>query len=233
MRKRLRDLVAWLDSRHLRERALLLAVSAAVLFGLWDLGLMGPLREKTKAVDASVQEVEQQIRLLHGQGEQILRANAADPNHELLEREATLRQQVEALDTRIHEHTVTLIPPKEMARFLEELLGEETDLRLVRLENLGPKPMLDDPQPPSGAEEPSESEGSSGAERPSLGLFKHGFVIELRGGYLSTLSYLRALEGLPWNFFWEDLEYQVEEFPEGKVVIRAYTVSADEVWVGA
>ncbi len=226
MSKRPRDLVAWLDARHPRERVLLLAGSAAVLFGLWNLGLMGPLREKTKAVDVSVREVEQQIRLLQGQGEQILLANSADPNGELREREAALSRQIEALDARIHEHTVTLIPPKEMARFLEELLGEETDLRLVHLENLSPEPMLDDPQRPSGADRPG------GADGPSSGLFKHGFVIELRGGYLSTLRYLRALEALPWNFFWEGLEYQVEEFPEGKVVIRAYTVSADEVWVG-
>jgi len=212
--------MAWMDSPHPRERALLLLALAAVLYGSWDLGLMGPLREKQETLDANVQEVEQEIRKLQAQGDGILRANSIDPNQAPRSRAEALRRQIEGLDAQIRQRTVTLIPPQEMARFLEELLSERTELRLVRLENLAPEPMLDLPQPTAGADESTP------------GLFKHVFVIELRGGYLSTLSYLRALEDLPWNFFWEDFEYQVEEYPKGKATIRAYTVSADEVWVG-
>jgi len=220
VRKRLRDLMAWADSRHPRERALLLAAFAAVAFGLWDLGLMGPLRESRETVDTNTQEVEQKIQTLQTQGEQILQANSLDPNRELQDRAEALRRQIESLDAQIRVHTVTLIPPEEMARFLEELLNEETELRLVRLENLGPEPLLEVPQP------------ATGANGSSPGLFRHGFEIDLRGGYLSMLSYLRALEALPWNFFWEALEYKVEKYPEGRATLRAYTVSADEVWVG-
>ena len=165
-------------------------------------------------------EVERQIQTFQTQGEQILQANSLDPNRELQDRAETLRRQIEALDAQINVHTVTLIPPKEMARFLEDLLNEDTELRLIRLENLVPEPLLDVPQP------------ATGANGSSPGLFRHGFVIELRGGYLSMMSYLRALEALPWDFFWEALEYKVGEYPEGRTTIRAYTVSADEVWVG-
>ena len=220
MRERLRDLMSWVESRDLRERALLLAACAAVLFGLWELALMEPLREKQKAIDTNLREIEEQLRSSEVQGERILQAHSADPNQELRKLAETLGGQIEVLDARIHEHTVSLIPPKEMARFLEELLNERTKLRLIRLENLGPEPMLEVPL------------ATAGAEGSSSGLFRHGIVIEFRGGYLDTLRYLRALEGLPWNFFWEDLEYQVQEYPEGKITIRAYTVSTDEVWAG-
>jgi MSHA biogenesis protein MshJ len=218
VRKRVRELMAWMDARHPRERAFLLVALIAVLYASWDLVLMAPIREKGAIIEAKTEEVEGEIQKLKDRGDEILRVSSIDPNLELRSRSEELRRQIEGLDARIREYTVTLIPPKEMARFLEELLSERTELRLVRLENLAPEPMLDLPSPDSGESTP--------------GLFKHGFEIELRGGYLSTLDYVRALEGLPWNFFWEDLEYRVENYPEGEATIRAYTVSSEEDWVG-
>jgi hypothetical protein len=73
-----------------------------------------------------------------------------------------------------------------MAMVLEEVLRRGGALRLARLEYLGAEPVL----------EPSEVDATSGA-----GIRRHRFEIELRGSYLPTLTYVRALEGLPWAFF--------------------------------
>ena len=116
MRKGLRDLMAWTDSRQPRERALLFAAFATGVFGLWNLGLMGPLRERQETVDAKVQEAERQIRALQAQGEKILHASSLDLNRDLQNRAETLRRQIDSLDARIREHTVTLIPPMETRR---------------------------------------------------------------------------------------------------------------------
>lgn len=221
MNQRLKDLMAWVDARQVRERALLLGACVLVLSGGWNLVLLEPLRAKEHEVDADVQALEQRLQALQAQADGILRAHSTDPNVELRKRADSLRRQIEVLDARIAEHTVTLIKPREVARFLEELLSEHQELRLVRLENVLPEPILDGSQTPE----------DGGA--PSSGLYKHGFEIELRGGYLGTLRYLQALESLPWNFFWETLDYETQEYPEGKTTIRAFTIGTEEVWVGA
>jgi MSHA biogenesis protein MshJ len=118
-----------------------------------------------------------------------------------------------------------MVTPAEMARFLEEVLAERTDLRLIRLENIGAEPLLKDPDRKTDA-----AENAGGAVRP--GIFKHVFEVELEGRYLSALDYLEALEALPWSFFWEALAYRVEEHPNGRATIRAYTLSAEEDWIG-
>jgi len=221
VKRRLRAIVDWADSRAPRERVLLIVTALTVLYGGWNAVLVEPLREEQDAVTARIGDLEKKVRGLKAQEQRILEEHGADPDEALRQRARSLRSQIEALDARIHEHTVPLIPPREMARFLEEVLAEQTGLRLVRFSNLVPEPMLELP----GSE---EGEPAAGA-----GVYKHGFVIEVRGGYLSMLRYLEALEQLPWSFFWESVEYEVQEHPEGIARIRAYTISTEEGWIGA
>jgi MSHA biogenesis protein MshJ len=215
---RVRQALAWIDERTLRERALLLAVCVGVLYTGWVLLLMQPVRERQAALREEEHQVREQIEVLGRQEAEIRRAHAADPDRELHARAETLIQQIGVLDERVRQHTAALVPPREMAKVLEEVLRREDALQLVRLEHLGAEPIL----------EPSAAGATS-----ATGIFRHRFELELQGGYLATLGYLRALEQLPWEFFWEALEYRVDEYPEGTATIRAFTLGAEEGWVGA
>jgi len=215
---RVRQALAWIDERSLRERALLLAAFVGVLYIGWGLLLMQPVRERQAALRDEEHQVREQVEALGRQEAEIRRAHAADPDRELRARAGSLTQQIGVLDERIRQHTVALVPPREMAKVLEEVLRREDALQLVRLEHLGAEPVL----------EPSAPGATS-----ATGIFRHRFELELQGGYLATLGYLRALEELPWEFFWEGLEYRVDEYPEGTATIRAFTLGAEEGWVGA
>jgi MSHA biogenesis protein MshJ len=48
--------------------------------------------------------------------------------------------------------------------------------------------------------------------------------LQLEGSYLATLRYLRALEDLPWKFFWEGVEYEVIEHPTARITLDLYTL---------
>jgi MSHA biogenesis protein MshJ len=179
---------------------------------------MQPLRERQAALRDETHKVLDQIEEFGRQEEQIRRAYAADPDRPLRVRADDLTEQIAILDERIRQHTATLVPPREMAIVLEEVLRREGTLRLTRLEYLGAEPVL----------EPSEVGARSGA-----GIRRHRFEIELRGSYLPTLTYVRALEDLPWAFFWEALEYRIDEHPVGTAIIRVFTLGPEEGWVGA
>ncbi|HET8705626.1 MAG TPA: hypothetical protein VFM46_04910 [Pseudomonadales bacterium] len=69
-------------------------------------------------------------------------------------------------------------------------------------------------------------------EKPHPTLFRHGLEIQMRGGFSAILSYLRATENLPWRLYWDTLEYKVETYPNAKIVLRVYTLSVDEGWIG-
>lgn len=223
LRRRLRLLEHWLDERALRERVLLAGGAFAVVAALWSLLLMDPVTARRAELEREAKEVAAELEGLEEQGQEIRRAHETDPNVALRSRADALRKQIAALDRSIQAHTVAMVSPAEMARFLEEMLAEYTDLELVRLENLEAEPLL------GGSRGPDEA---GAARATTAGVFKHGFEVELEGGYLSALQYLEALEALPWSFFWEGLAYEVVEYPRGRATIRAYTLSAEEEWLG-
>lgn len=221
VRRRLREVEDWIDARAPRERALVLVAALAVLGGIWTLLLMDPLARAGAELDEEAQRIQKQIRELTAQGEAIIETGARDPNAELRDRGESLKRQIAVLEQRIQERTVSMISPAEMSRLLEKMLLEDSDLRLVRLENLGSEALLDG------------EETSDASAEEHVGVYKHSFEVVLEGRYLSTLRYLSALEALPWNFFWETLAFEVQDHPDGRATIRAYTLSAEEGWVGA
>ena len=81
------------------------------------------------------------------------------------------------------------------------------------------------------AEPVTQAEGDDDAARVAS-VFRHGVEIRLRGGYLSTLRYLEALEALPWRFFWDSLEYEVTEYPIAEITFILHTLSSEESWIG-
>ncbi|NOZ53973.1 MAG: hypothetical protein GXP08_12740 [Gammaproteobacteria bacterium] len=66
----------------------------------------------------------------------------------------------------------------------------------------------------------------------SAGIFRHGIEIEFYGDFKSTLSYLQAVEALPWRFYWDEVNYSVEEYPRALVKVTLYTLSLDRGWLG-
>ncbi len=217
---RMTSIREWVDRRSVRERVFVLAAVLAVLWACWNLLLTEPLDARRSALAADELRLTDEIRELEVRGAEIVALHGSDPNALLLARVGSLEQQIHHLKERIRERTVTMISPPEMARLLEELLARDSELQLVRLENLGREPLN------------AQAEAAGGAS-PPVNVYKHTFEVVLEGRYLSTLRYLRALEDLPWNFFWENLAYEVRDHPNGLATIRAYTLSADEGWLGA
>ncbi|MDX1518892.1 MAG: hypothetical protein R3318_02135, partial [Gammaproteobacteria bacterium] len=62
--------------------------------------------------------------------------------------------------------------------------------------------------------------------------YKHGMKIVFEGDFLSTVDYIRKLENLDWRFFWDSIEFRVEDYPRSLSSITLYTLSLDQNWIG-
>jgi MSHA biogenesis protein MshJ len=60
----------------------------------------------------------------------------------------------------------------------------------------------------------------------------HPVEIVIEGSYLDVLEYLRALEALPWHFYWKVLELNSGTYPLNRVRIELSTLSMDKEWLG-
>lgn len=215
--ERLRTLV---DGLSLRERVIVLVGVVAILFFIHDIFLMQPLLSRQASIHQQLEHNRQELAALASQAEEIAAANARDPDAANRQKVQELRQAIDRYDEQLGDTVENLVPPKEMTRMLQVVLRQTNGLEMQRVTSLGSQPLL----PGSPADDPDVT---------ATAAFKHGLRIEFSGDYMATLDYLRRLERLKWNFFWDKIDYSVKEYPDSTCSITVYTASLDEHWIGA
>jgi MSHA biogenesis protein MshJ len=204
-----------LDALTLRERMLVLVALVAVIGGGWMYVVLEPWQAEQVALAKEIAAVEQQIAASKEQAQAVLARAQRDPNEVLRAREAQLQGEIERLDRELQARAGDFVAPADMAQALRDLLAVQGGLRLVRLQTVAPVPL--------------QAEGPGTMTVP---VYRHGLELEFVGDYVSTLAFLEAVERLPWRFFWDELDYQVERHPTARVRLRIHTLSGQEAWIG-
>lgn len=204
------------DQRSLRERALVLITLLILLVFSWNVFILEPATVKRKRSQAEISRLETEITHLRTEAELVRQRATADPDLASRQRIVQLREVIGGLDRKLEARLVDLLSPREMPGLLQDLLKRQRALKLMTLENLQPLPMLT---------------GVEGAESPP-GLYRHGLMLELEGSYLGLLSYLKALEGLSQQVFWDILVIEAKAYPLMRVKLQVHTLSLSEDLIG-
>ncbi len=216
MRRHIDNVVQRVDALTLRERALIFATLMIIVVASWYAALMQPLANREQAVQAELETVRKRLETLNGSMQAAAVRLGADPHSDTRVLIARIRAQLEQLDAELQMFTADLIAPAEMAYVLEDVLRRQNKLRLLGVRHLGAEPLTAGPEDSGDAAD----------------LYKHSVELELEGRYLDCLAYVRELEALPWRFFWERFELEVETFPRNRIRILVHTLSLEEEWIG-
>ncbi|MGB5570939.1 MAG: hypothetical protein WBM81_16740 [Sedimenticolaceae bacterium] len=203
-----------------RERALILLAIFAVTYQCADLVILDRQFQQIQKLNDAIAQDNRAIVDLNNELNELATRVQDDPNRKMRDQIKIARADLDALQSRLVAATGELISPQDMARFLEELLVQESELTMLRLQTLDAKPLL----------VAQSDEGKAASPEPAL--HRHGFAIEFSGGYLATLRYLESLEKLPWRFFWDSVSYEVLDYPKSVVRLKLHTLSLSEDWIG-
>lgn len=215
----LRNAIDRFDLLTIRERVLVLVAVIAVAVVAWDTVFAAPSEKERKqrqgqvvALRAEVSGLEQSIQVLAAQSD-------AGPDPALRDEIRKIRKELPELEARLSGATTGLIGPEEMTQVLRQMLRQAARLNLRALRTLEATPVL------------SEVQGAAPSQ-PGTRIFKHGLELELGGSYLDVLHFLQSMEALQWRFFWDRIEFQVEQHPRARVRLVIYTLSLEEGWIG-
>jgi MSHA biogenesis protein MshJ len=216
------------DALSIRERGIILAAIIFIMFTVWDKLLMQPqlLEERKVLADLQLKQAEQTVMNIRFQ-EQV-RKEQSDPDAVNRAQLETLKKQLAEIELDVRESTNHLVSPNNMAVILQTILNKSRGLQLTEIRGLGVSPLIAVAAVPAGQEGVASPPAVDGLENA----YKHGLILKFEGDYMSTLQYLRELEALEWGFFWENLEYEVIEYPRGRVSITLYTLSLEKDWIG-
>lgn len=219
MNERLENLRARIDALEPKERFLVLAAAILVIGFAWHSVLIQPLEIERRRLQADAARLQAQTADLDLQAVAIVEASQRDPNEPLRRQLASAEQQTVEFEGRIRELAGQLLEPRDMAGVLRSVLESTRGMQFVSLQGLGAQPLL----PP---------DAQTGARNGARTAYRHGFRIRFRGSYLDTVGYLRALEALPWRFFWDAVELDVTNHPNAEGSVVVYTLSLNQNWIG-
>lgn len=211
---KLKSLRATIDNLNLRERLLIFATVLMLTGSVWYLLLMQPLAQQAAINRSQIESSRARIKTSNQNLEdQVLQITGTGTRHR--ERFAQIQRRIDDINEKLGDYAAELIDPAEMAQVLEGVLKRQSKLKLIRIRNLAPEVM------------------SAATDTKTTTFYKHGLEIEFEGSYFACLEYLREIEALPWRFYWQVLELDVEKYPRNRIRVEVSTLSLDEEWIGA
>ncbi len=220
MRDKWQTLLQRFAALNARERWLVLVAIFAVAYQAADLLILNRQFAEIQRLNSAMVQDNAAIVRVNTELNMLAQRALDDPNKRLRQQIESARSEVQGLQARLRDATDELISPQQMARLLEDMLVRQDELTMLRLQTLEARPLL-------------AQDGEQSNRRDGLSaLHRHGFALEFSGSYLATLDYLKTLERLPWQFFWDSVDYEVLEYPYSVVRLKLYTLSLSEDWIG-
>jgi MSHA biogenesis protein MshJ len=200
-----------IDALELRERILLLAAAVVVLFLAIDSIGLQPALKAQQVTQERISGLEMQLGALGQQAMLLSHQTDEDPLASLSNSRDALAARLAELDTRLVNQLGALVEPAQAAELLEQVLSRHRGLKISSLRATG---------------EPLQGADATAKANPRLGRYQLELVLE--GGYLDLMRYLEALESMPWKFFWQTVEFQVQEYPRAVARLQLYTLGAQD-----
>ncbi|HEU4654821.1 MAG TPA: hypothetical protein VFS47_12600 [Steroidobacteraceae bacterium] len=233
----LESLFARFDRLTVRERVLVCAALLAAVVMTWMIAIEDPLASKLRSVNSELTALQDSLN-----SDAAMSGAESDPAVAARKKAKELQAKLDDLNKELASKAAGLIPPERMVQVIHDVLSHQRGLTLVSLHN---KPVTSlvtavptpEPAPPSAADESTEGEpaAADSATAPvpvDAGPYMHPVEIVIEGSYLDVLEYLRALEALPWHFYWKVLELNSGTYPLNRVRIELSTLSMDKEWLG-
>jgi MSHA biogenesis protein MshJ len=235
------------DRMSLRERLLVFAALLTAAIVLWQGMLMEPLALREKTLSLELTDLQESVAQLSHATESVA---SSDPTSVAEHRLEDRQKALDAINAKLAAESAGLIPPSQMVTVIHDVLRHQQGLTLISLKNLpvrslvpekNEKPTQAANSAESAASAPPGSAETDAAATPDVaqapipatsGPYLHPVELVIEGRYLDIITYLHALEGLKWHFYWRVLELQTKQYPLNRVRIELSTVSLDKEWIG-
>lgn len=225
-------LAARFDGLSLRERILTGAAVLAVLITLFNVLVFERLELRRTQLAQQLTQIAATIADTAAAGD------GSDASAATLQRTIALTAKLSQVTARLNSRSAGLIPPQRMTQVIHDVLSRQQGVMLISLRSLAPYALIEGPDGKDAAAQPSDSDSAASQTvatatftRTSEGPYVHSVEMVLQGRYLDVLTYLQALEGLQWHFYWQSLALDATRYPTTRVTVRLGTVSMSRDWI--
>lgn len=229
MNEKLLEYQQKIDGLNQRERVLVFLIALVAVVMLLQIFVIDPLLKQQSIGQTEIAQLTKNISQKKNIQVLLDAEIQAGVNRKKIKERDELLDELSALDKKVGDSIVTMIPPRLMPQVLEQILSSSNQLKLLSIENKQVVSIVEQ------AEQMSMDDGAGMMKAKSddaQALYRHGFVLKLQGGYLAAIDYFNKLSDLPWRFHWDDLHYEVADYPNAIITLEVHTVSMSKEWIG-
>ncbi len=215
-----------IDSRTLRERTMLFAMTAGLLVFLVFYLALNPSYARQKQLLDDMGRQRERIAVVDADLTRTIEAHTIDPD--LAERARLGKIQA---DTQAFKNTLTtmqqgMVPAEKMTGLLEQILRSHRGLHLKSLRTLGET----DAEPETAVAVAAPAPAPAAVAPPRL-LHRHGVELVVQGSYADMVAYMSALENMQGQIFWDHAAMAVDTWPTATLTLTVYTINLDKKWL--
>lgn len=212
-----------IDARVIRERALIFLTSLALVFMLWNALLQSSIDKRMQETRTQLELLATQRTAMQTQVSAITQSLLNDPDKQKKAQITQLQTDISGLENQLQNVSQNLIKEDQLPQALQEVLEKTSQLTLLEVKTLPAKELQFVALTATNNAQPEPV-----SEATNAGVFQHLVELRVSGSYSQVVQLLVALERLPWRFYWQDLQYSVDQYPNAEVILRVYTLSSEE-----
>lgn len=223
MMRRIRGKLSTLNAQHsqlsVREKAMVLIVGLVLIIFM---GFNFIIEPKWLATDAQKQEIKtmsKQLAELNQNIQTLQQALEVDVNAPVKQQIEQLNRKLSVLDKQLIQLNGNFISAVQMTEALAQILSQTQGIKINAFRNI-----------PSVSVEQAMSDTQ--VNKSEALLYQHGIQLEIDGDYNRIHQFLSQVESLPWGFYWQNFEYEVQQYPDARLSVEMMSLSVDEAFLG-
>ena len=189
-----------------RDRIFLFVLGFVIIYVICFIMIVKPVLKKKRDLEAHLNSQEVQKVTIQNQIKGF-NTSMKDPTFvKELNQQKALISKITAVEKQLKSMKPMLVNNTELATLTKTILTHPAyNVTLVNLKDVGDRPWT--------------PELKEKVDISVEGIEEHGYVIEFKSDYFSSIQYVTWLEKLPYNIYWDNLQYKVLEYPKANIIV--------------
>lgn len=214
-----------LNQLSTRERLIILASILMATFFLWDLLLLQTHVEKSKQLKQKFTIANEQVQNLTKETLRIKQQLKQSQTKRLVQKLKEIDEQLTYYKNKAKTYKQKTMSQRKIVYMLNSVFKEANTVKVIGFYNIK-TPTLPIVNTSSNSKDKKAKTSKVTANIPNK-LVKKYYGLHLQGRYFDIMSYLRKLERLPWQIYWDKMDYQVKKYPLAEIELTFHAMSKD------
>ncbi|EWH08741.1 MSHA biogenesis protein MshJ [Catenovulum agarivorans DS-2] len=200
-----------------REKLIIFFSGCGVLIYVFVMLFIEPAWSQYSQQQQELDILKTQIVELEQSSTELKQALRIDINLPLNEQISQLKQRLESVDANLEQISAELVNTEQMTQLLQDMLAQSDRVKLVSLHAMPAVDLMAVNQ-------------AAADKHPAMNvsLYQQNLHMVIEGRYQDIYEFLHSVESLPWQFNWQNFQYQVKQYPSAQLSIEIATLSLTE-----